>query len=192
MLPEVTTSWTSRPRPMFLSTVFCLCLLSPPTRADTGIQDKTSLEGVGLFEHACLPFAGLAGNLRMWIAGKGLHPVSDAMAASVLRGHAGKIYNASTLDAKLVLISFDDGACVVVMPSGDKDAVDKTLHAVFRTLGAVVTQVADKTSPDNKSQQTLDLVTLGKHSWHVSVTSHVHGDNMLARPNVLIMATMTP
>ena len=163
-----------------------------PLRAQPVGIGRPALQAVGLFQHVCLPYAGLAGNLRAFAASKGLHQIPDSHATAFLLGHPGEVFNASTPDGQLALVSMDDGACVVAMPMGDRVGVNNALAGVFRTIQAVVTLVSDKASPDGKATQRLELVRLGNSAWHVSVTTHAHPEAPTAPPTLIIMATSTP
>ncbi len=168
-----------------------IVLLATPALAQPVAPGRPALQAVGLFEHACLPYAGLAGNLRAWATGKGLRFLPDSISKTMLFGQPGQVFNASTKDGRLGLISLDSGACAVIAPSGDKTEIEAALQGVFSTVQAIVTLISDKTSPDGLVTQRLELVTLKNRNWHVSVTERIPGGG--PRPsNVLIMATAAP
>jgi hypothetical protein len=156
------------------------------------MQDRVVLQAVGLFQHSCLPFAGYAGNLRQWAASKNLMELPDSVAQPFLSGAAGKAFNASTADGKLILLSRDDGACMVISPYGNRQHADDALLGVFRTVGAATTLVRDSVSPDGKAEQTLEKVTLQQRAWHVSVTGLRHPEDSSSPSNLILMATATP
>jgi hypothetical protein len=187
--------WGLRPQTPIIAACAAVTLyfcLDVPARAQGRVIDRASLQAVGLFEHSCMDFAGFAGNLRIWVEGHHLSELPPNRAAQFLMNAPGKVYDASTRDGRLMLVSRDSGTCMVTMQFGDKDAVDAALQGVFRTGNYIVTRVSDQTSPDGKAKQTLDLVTLGKRAWHISTTTHARDEMPSALPTLMIMATATP
>ncbi len=167
-------------------------LLPDASRAQAVMQDRATLQAVGLFQHSCLPYAGYAGNLRQWVAGKKLSELPPDVASRFLSGAPGKAFNASTVDGKLILVSRDDGACMVVTPFASQLRAKEELLGVFRSEGAVTTLVSDKMSRDGLVEQRLEKVTLANQAWHVSITARLHPEDPAALSNLILMATATP
>ncbi len=155
------------------------------------VADRPTLQVVGLFQQACLPYAGYVHNLRQWAAGKNLHELPPAIAAQFLLGAPGNAFDASTPDGKLVLVSRDDGACMVATPVASHFRANQLLQGIFRNEGAAVTPITDKVSSDGKVEVTLEKVTLAQQAWHVSVTSRPHPEDPAALANLILTATAT-
>jgi hypothetical protein len=170
----------------------CAAFFPAPSCAQAIMQDRATLQVVGLFQHACLPYAGYAGNLRQWASRTGLGELPGDVASRFLSGAPGKAFNASTPDGKLILVSRDDGACMVVTPFASQLRAEEALLGVFRTENAVVTSVSDKVSRDGQVEQKLEKVALDKQAWHVSVTARLHPEDPAALSNLILMATATP
>ncbi len=102
-----------------------------PAVARAGAADEL----VGLFIQGCLPFAGNATALRDWVQRTGLPPVPEQARVAFLHGAPGQAFDGSAADAKLVLVSSDDGFCSVVTNQATGQAVADALEAGFRQAG---------------------------------------------------------
>jgi hypothetical protein len=166
-----------------------LAILEGRASAQRAVQDPVAVQAVGLFEHSCMPFAGLPRDLRSWVAAHHLPALAQGATQALLRGEAGQAYWASTPDGKMVLISNDNGSCSIVLAAADKAVVDTALQDYFGSLGTTAAQMDDKTSPDGKAHQTLWMVSVRKRSWLVSTTSHAPDDGSNVKPMLIIVAT---
>jgi hypothetical protein len=99
---------------------------------------------VGLFIQGCLPFAGNALALREWAQRSGLRPVPEQARATFLHGAPGQVFDASAAEAKLVLVSSDDGLCSAVTDQSAQLAVNDALEAGFRQAGLTFRLVIER------------------------------------------------
>jgi hypothetical protein len=166
-----------------LTTVPCTAL------AQRAVQDKTALQALALFQHTCLPYAGMAGDLRMLAASKQMVPVPAATAAAFLGGEPGMAFWANTPDVKMVLVSNDSGACRIIMDHGDKTNVEQALQDYFTSLGILPAEIDQKVSPDGKARQSLWLASFHERSWLISVTTHAHSEAPNGLPTLILLAT---
>ena len=114
-----------------------------PTAAYAGAADELA----GLFIQGCLPFAGNAPALRDWAKRTGIPPVPEQARAAFLHGAPGQAFDASAAEAKLVLVSSDDGLCSVVTDRATQKAVDDALEAGFRQAGLRFRLVIERDDP---------------------------------------------
>jgi hypothetical protein len=103
--------------------------------APTAARAGAARELVGLFIQGCLPFAGNASALRDWAKTTGLRPVPEQAHTAFLHGAPGQAFDASAADAKLVLVSSDDGLCSAVTDQATRADVADALEAGFRQAG---------------------------------------------------------
>jgi hypothetical protein len=89
----------------------------------------------GLFIQGCLPFTGNPPALRSWAARTGLPAVPEQARTAFLHGASGQVFNGSTADGKLVLVSSDDGICSVVADTVVQRAAVEGLEAGLRQAG---------------------------------------------------------
>ena len=87
--------------------VFVAAGVLAPTAASAGAADELA----GLFIQGCLPFAGNAPALRDWAKRTRIPAVPEQARAAFLHGAPGQAFDASAAEAKLVLVSSDDGLC---------------------------------------------------------------------------------
>ena len=135
-----------------------------------------SEELVGLFIQGCLPFAGDAVGLRTWAKRAGLAPVPEQARAAFLHGAPGQAFNGSAAEAKLVLVSSDDGICSAVTDQSTQPAVTDALEAGFRKAGLAFRLVIER--DDAKISAIHDreyLAAKDKRGWRILVAT-VKGD----------------
>lgn len=101
-------------------------------------------ELVGLFIQGCLPFAGNASALRDWARRTGLPPVPEQARAAFLHGAPGQAFDGSASQAKLVLVSSDDGLCSAVTDQATRQSVADALEAGFRKAGLTFRLVIER------------------------------------------------
>jgi len=101
-------------------------------------------ELVGLFIQGCMPFVGDAAALRAWATRTGLPAVPDPARSTFLHGAPGQVFDGSTTDGKLALVSSDDGLCSVVTDRADRQAVADALEAGFRQAGLTFRLVIER------------------------------------------------
>ncbi len=82
-----------------------------------------------------MPFVGHPPALRDWAEHAGLRPVPDKARIAFLHGAPGQVFDGSAAEARLVLVSSDDGLCSVVTDQATEPAVTEALEAGFRQAG---------------------------------------------------------
>jgi hypothetical protein len=109
--------------------------------ADPGDAD-TAAQVVGLFMQSCVRFAGDVAGLRKWALEAGMQILPAQGQQAFLYGLPGEVFDASTKQDKLVLISEDAGACSTTAESASGSEVVKTLeqamqlsHIDFKMMG---------------------------------------------------------
>jgi hypothetical protein len=115
------------------------CLLAPGA-AHAGAPEEL----VGLFIQGCMAFAGNAPALREWAGQTGLPPVPEQARAALLHGAPGQAFDGSTAEAKLALVSSDDGICSAVTDQATQQAVADALEAGFRKAGLAFRLVIER------------------------------------------------
>jgi hypothetical protein len=91
-----------------------------------------------------MPFAGHPAALRDWAKRTGLPAVPDPAAAAFLHGAPGQVFDGSTADAKLALVSSDDGLCSVVTDLMVQQAATEALEAGLLQAGAAFRLAIDR------------------------------------------------
>lgn len=134
-------------------------------------------EFVGLFIQGCLPFSGDASALRNWAQQMSLHPLPEQARAAFLHGAPGQVFDGSTADAKLVLVSSDDGLCSVVTNQATQSAVVNALESGFRQAGLAFRLVIER---DDKQVHAIHdreyLAAKNQRGWRV-LAATVDGEN---------------
>jgi hypothetical protein len=102
---------------------------------------------VGLFIQGCLQFAGNPPDLRAWAKRNGLPPVPEQARATFLHGAPGHVFDGSTPDGKLVLVSSDDGQCSVVAEKIVAQTGAEALEAGFHQAGLAFRLVIERDDP---------------------------------------------
>jgi hypothetical protein len=133
-------------------------------------------ELVGLFIQGCLPFVGDAHALQVWAAETGLRPVPDPARSAFLHGAAGKVFDGSAAEAKLALISSDDGLCSVATDQATGQSVADALEAGFRQAGLSFRLVVERDDAKVGSIHDREYIAAkGKLGWRV-LAATVKGD----------------
>lgn len=147
------------------------CLLAPLT-ARAGAPEEL----VGLFIQGCLPFAGHASALRDWAQRIGLPPVPEQARAAFLHGAPGQVFDASAAEAKLVLVSSDDGICSAVTNQATQPQVTEALETGLRLAGLNFRLVIER--DDKQVSEIHDreyLAAKDKQGWRI-LAATVKGD----------------
>ncbi len=76
--------------------------------------DIAAKQVASLFVASCVRHVGAPDALRDWAAKIGLVTLPDPGQAGFLKGAPGKVYDASNPAGKYVLVSLDDGGCLVL------------------------------------------------------------------------------
>jgi hypothetical protein len=106
------------------------CLLAPAS-ANAGAAEQL----VGLFIQGCMPFVGNAPALRDWARRTGLPGAPEPARAAFLHGAPGEVFDASSADAKLAMLSSDSGICSAVTDQATQSEVSTALEAGFHQAG---------------------------------------------------------
>jgi hypothetical protein len=131
---------------------------------------------IGLFIQGCMPFAGNPGALRAWAAQAGLPAVPEQARVAFLHGAPGQVFDGSTAEGKLVLVSSDDGICSVVTDQAVQTAVVEALEAGLQRAGAafrLAIERDDKAVPEIHDREY--LATKDGRGWRVLLAA-VKGD----------------
>jgi hypothetical protein len=147
------------------------CLLTPLT-AHAGTPEEL----VGLFIQGCVPFAGHSSALRDWARQFGLPPVPEQARSAFLHGAPGEVFDASTAEAKLVLVSSDDGICSAITNLATEPHVTEALETGLRQAGLnfrLVIERDDKQVSDIHHREY--LATKNKQGWRI-LAATVKGD----------------
>jgi hypothetical protein len=118
-------------------------LLAVPSAA----RADAAQQMVGLFLQGCLEFAGNPPDLRAWAQRTGLPPVPEQARAVFLHGAPGQVFDGSTPEGKLVLVSSDDGQCSVVAEKIEGTVGRDALEAGFRQAGLAFRLVIERDDP---------------------------------------------
>jgi hypothetical protein len=138
--------------------------LLAPAVAHAGAAEEL----VGLFIQGCLPFTGNAPALRDWAKRTGLPPVPEQAATVFLHGAPGQAFDASAAEAKLVLVSSDDGICSAVTNQATQQAVADALEAGFRQAGLGFRLVVERDDPRVGAIHNREyLAAKDKHGWRI-------------------------
>jgi hypothetical protein len=135
-----------------------------PAAARAGAPEEL----VGLFLQGCVPFAGNASALRDWAKQNGLQAVPDQARAAFLHGAPGQAFDGSTAEAKLVLVSSDDGLCSAVTDRATQPAVTDALEAGFREAGLTFRLVVERDDKQiNEIHDREYLAAKDKQGWRI-------------------------
>jgi hypothetical protein len=138
--------------------------LLAPVEAHAGAPEEL----VGLFIQGCLPFAGNPAALRDWAQRTGLPPVPDQARAAFLHGAPGQAFDGSAAEAKLVLVSADDGICSAVTDKATGLAVAEALEAGFRQAGLTSRLVIERDDAHVSAIHDREyLATRDKRGWRI-------------------------
>ncbi len=119
-----------------------------------------------------MPFAGNPSALRAWAGKTGLPAVPEQARAAFLHGAPGQVFDGSTAEGKLVLVSSDDGICSVVTDQAVQQAVVDTLEAGLNRAGAafrLAIERDDKNLPEIHDREY--LATKDGRGWRVLVAT---------------------
>jgi hypothetical protein len=108
-----------------------------PTAPASGATDVSLPAGaasqlVGLFMQSCVRFALDPNGVREWATHAGLKPLPPEGQQAFLYGLPGQVFDASTKDGKLVMISENSGACSALAESASGATVVTVLEQVMQ------------------------------------------------------------
>lgn len=127
---------------------------------------------VGLFMQSCMRFVGDALGLRQWAAHSGLQPLPEQGQQAFLYGLPGEVFDASTGDGKLVLISENGGSCSALAEAADGRDVVTVLERVMRLSHIAFTMTHED---DDSAERVLHhreyTASEGTHQWQMLVST---------------------
>jgi hypothetical protein len=168
-----------------IAVLLCLCL-APAAQA----EDRGALQAAALFEQACVAYAGQTDALRIWVNARHLPVLAHDTAMIFSQGHPAISYVASTSDGQMVLVSQDDGACRVVVKTGNPPNIRQELTSLLKKNDVKLSTVSDKADAARGATQLLYRATLGQRRWLLSVTSEKHQDAPNLAPQITMLATV--
>ena len=148
-----------------------------PSTAHAGAPEEL----VGLLIQGCLPFTGNPPALRDWAKRTGLPPVPEQARIAFLHGAPGQAFDASAAEAKLVLVSSDDGICSAVTDRATQQAVGDALEAGFQQAGLAFRLVIERDDArvsaihNREYLASKNLATKNKIGWRI-LAATVKGD----------------
>ena len=139
--------------------------------ADPGDAD-TAAQVVGLFMQSCVRFAGDVAGLRKWALEAGMQILPAQGQQAFLYGLPGEVFDASTKEGKLVLISESSGACSAMAESASGTEVVKGLEQAMQLSHINFTMTHED---DDKSENILHhreyTASQGKREWEMLVST---------------------
>jgi hypothetical protein len=115
-----------------------------------------------------MAFTGDAQALRAWAARTGLPELPDPARAAFLRNAPGKAFDATNGQAKLALVSSDDGLCAAVTDTATRTDLTRALEAGFAQAGLKFRLVIER---DDKAESSIHhqeyLATRKGRGWRV-------------------------
>jgi hypothetical protein len=165
-------------------------LAATPARAQHAAAASAAAEAgagqvVGLFMQTCVTYVGNPDGLRKWAQQNGLQPMPADEQQKFLYGLPGKVFDASTRNDKIVLISEDGGSCSALAESANGPAVIEALERAMHSLHVTFTVTLDSEDTQEKALHHREYAAAqGTHQWQMLV-SIVKG---VARGEVMLTA----
>jgi hypothetical protein len=146
-------------------------------------DSSSAAQVVGLFVQSCVRFVGNAADLRQWARQTGLPLLPKEAQQSFLYGLPGEVYDASTRNDKLVLISEDGGSCSALAESANGEAVAATLERVLRAAHIAFTLTHEDDDTEEKAlHHRAYAISQGGRQWQMlesTVKDTASGEVML-------------
>lgn len=147
------------------------CLLMPAVA-----QAQPAAQLVGLFVQGCIEFAGNPPDLRAWAKRNGLPEAPPGINQAFLHNATGQVFDGSTPDTKLALISADSGLCSVATDQVTENAVTAALETGLQRAGLrfrLVIQRDEKSDPKLHDREY--LAAKDSRAWRI-LEATVKGD----------------
>ena len=128
-----------------------------------------------LFVASCVQFAGSSAGLRAWAKEIGLPELPQPGQAGFLKGVPGRVYDASNPAGKYVVVSRDDGGCLVLAEAVHTAGLVRATEAALAR--AAITAVLDGDHgdlADERMRHRTYHASAGSRSWTL-VISHGPG-----------------
>jgi len=154
----------------------CACALAAVAlgaRAEDVPGSGAAAQIVGLFMQSCVRFAGDPVGLRAWaVHDGGMRALPSEGQQAFLYGLPGEVFDASTKEGKLVLISESSGACSAMAESASGTEVVKGLEQAMQLSHINFTMTHED---DDKSENILHhreyTASQGKREWDMLVST---------------------
>ena len=154
----------------------CACALAAVTlgvRAADLPGTDAAAQIVGLFMQSCVRFAGDPPALRAWaVHAGGMRPLPAEGQQAFLNGLPGEVFDASTKEGKLVVISESSGACSAMAESASGTEVVKVLEQALQLSHINFTMTHED---DDKAETSLHhreyTASLGQRHWEMLVST---------------------
>ncbi len=174
------------PRWHRLTIYFCgIVAAALGARAEELPDSGAAAQIVGLFLQSCVRFAGDPEGLRDWAVHAGIRPLPAEGQQAFLYGLPGTVFDASTKDGKLVLISESSGACSAMTEQASGSEVVKLLEQALQLSRIVFTMTRED---DDKAETMLHhreyTASQGNREWRMLVST-VNG----AAPGEVMLTT---
>ncbi len=164
-------------QPRWLAPAACWLLAAalpagPARAADSNEAQDNARQAVSLFLKSCVEFSGNRDGLRDWAKKTGLPELPDSGANTYLYGLPGAVYDASTKDGKLVLVSEDNGSCSTFAKRADGPTVLRELERILRESQVKLDIVGDKPDPKESKLLHREYTASGaKRAWQMLVST---------------------
>jgi hypothetical protein len=143
-----------------------------PGATDITLPADATSQLVGLFMQSCVRFAGNAVGLRDWATHAGLKLLPPEGQQAFLYGLPGQVFDASTLNGKLVVISENSGSCSTMAQSASGAGVVKVLEQVLQMSHVDFTMMHED---DDKEEKVLHhreyTATQNGRQWEMLVST---------------------
>ena len=154
----------------------CACALAAVAlgaRAEDVPGSGAAAQIVGLFMQSCVRFAGDPTGLRAWaVHAGGMRPLPTEGQQAFLYGLPGEVFDASTKEGKLVVISESSGACSAMAESASGTEVVKGLEQAMQLSHINFTMTHED---DDKTEKDLHhreyTASQGKREWEMLVST---------------------
>lgn len=153
----------------------CACALASvatSARAADPASSDAATQIVGLFMQGCVRYAGDVAALRDWAVRAGMQPLPAPGQQAFLQGVPGEVFDASTKQDKLVLISDDAGACSSAVESASGPEVVNALEQAMQVshIDFKMTHEEDDTQVKVLHHRTY-AASAGDRQWGVLVST---------------------
>ena len=129
-------------------------------------------EVVGLFGQTCVHYAGSAAALRAWLTQESAPQMPAELAAYFLAGRQGQVFDVSTQNARLALVSGNDNTCSAYVDAADPNAVVQNIETAMKQGNVQFALQGDHPDQQDPSLHHRDYrVTLAGQPWLILVTT---------------------
>ena len=142
----------------------------PPAQARPR-ADVAAQQAAGLFVTSCVQHAGQPASLRAWATKLGLPPLPDPGQAGFLKGAPGRVYDASNPAGKYVVVSLDDGGCMVLAESVNTTELVRATEAALAQIAISAVLDGDRADlGDSGMRHRTYNASLANRGWTVVIS----------------------